>query len=192
MYLTLAMLATREPRHVRPYPAATYARMLDLDDPDGQGPRRVNQAQRWLRDAGYIQRIENGTHPPLITVLPVAAQEDWGGRWITVPIELWSNGGIHVLSGRALAVYVVLRDLTGGRSGGATADGRRKRQYGLSDETWARGVRELQAQGLAVTERIVDRPDAFARGQLRVKYELVPDALRRLPAMLSRCVAPCR
>lgn len=181
LYLSMTMLATREPYQLRPYPAAAYAKMLALDDPEGQGARRVNQAQRWLRDAGFIQRVENGTHPPHMTVLALPVLSDWGARWITIPIDLWSNGWIHVMSGRALTMYIVLRELTGGRPGGDTADGRRKQQYGLSDETWARGTADLEALGLAQSERIVDTSDPFSRRQPRVKYRLIDDATAALP-----------
>lgn len=181
LYLSMTMLATREPYDLRPYPAAAYATMLGLDDPEGQGARRVNQAQRWLRDHGFIQRIENGTHPPHIVLLPLAQQFDWNGRWITLPLGLWSNGWIHVLSGRALTIYVVLRELTGGRPDGDTADGRRKRQYGLSDETWARGTAELQELGLAEVARVIDRSDPFVRRQPRLRYRLEVDAISKLP-----------
>lgn len=191
LYLSMTMLATAEPRHLRPYPAAAYAMMLALPDPEGQGARRVNQAQRWLRDEGFIQRVENGTHPAHITLLPIPARGDWGGRWITLPITLWSNGWIQVLSGRALTLYVVLRELTGGRPKGDTADGRRKRQYGLSDETWARGSEELVNLGLAEVKRVIDGSDAFSRRQPRLKYRLIDDATSKLPAAYaSKGVSP--
>jgi len=184
LYLSMVMLATKEPRHLRPYPASAYATMLALNDPEGQGARRVNQAQRWLRDAGFIQRIENGTHPPHITLLPLPDRGEWGGRWITLPIELWSNGWIQVMSGRALALYVVLRELTGGRPDGATADGRRKRQYGLSDETWARGTADLGVLDLVKNSRVIETSDPFSRRQPRLKYQLTDDRMTRLPQTL--------
>jgi hypothetical protein len=189
LYLSMTMLATREPRHLRPYPASAYAKMLSLADPEGQGARRVNQSQRWLRDAGFIQRVENGTHPPHITLLPLSQRGEWGGRWITLPLDLWSNGWIHVMSGRALTLYVVLRELTGGRPDGDTADGRRKRQYGLSDETWARGTSELEDLGLAEVTRIVDTSTPFTRKQPRLKYKLT-EATSGLPPVYQGRGAP--
>lgn len=183
LYLSMTMLATKEPYHLRPYPASAYAMMLALDNPESQGARRINQAQRWLRDEGFIQRVENGTHPPHITLLPLPKRGDWGGRWITLPIGLWSNGWIQVMSGRALTIYVVLRELTGGRPNGATADGRRKRQYGLSDETWARGSSDLEELGLAHVSRVIDNSDPFSRRQPRLKYRLESNALSGLPSV---------
>jgi hypothetical protein len=183
LYLCMMMLATREPRQLRAYPASAYAQMLALDDPEGQGARRVNQAQRWLRDEGFIQRIENGTHPPHITLLPLPATGEWGGRWITLPLDIWNNGWIHVMSGRALMLYVVLRELTGGRPGGSTAPGRRKRQYGLSDETWARGLADLEDLALASATPVVEKADAFSRPQPRLRYRLEGAVLETLPAM---------
>jgi hypothetical protein len=111
----------------------------------------------------------------------VPQKYDWGGRWITLPIGLWANGWIHAMSGRALTIYVVLRELTGGRPDGDTADGRRKRQYGLSDETWARGCADLEDLGLATVTRVIDRSDPFVRRQPRMKYRLKNQALTDLP-----------
>lgn len=182
LYLCMTMLATREPRHLRAYPASAYAKMLALGDPETQGARRVNQAQRWLRDEGFIQRVENGTHPPHITLLPIPATGEWGGRWITLPLDLWNNGWVHAMSGTALTLYVVLRELTGGRPSGSTAAGRRKRQYGLSDETWARGVAELEELSLATVTPVVEMADPFSRPQRRLKYRLENERLATLPS----------
>lgn len=184
LYLSMTMLATKEPHHLRPYPASAYATMLDIDDSEGNGARRVNQAQRWLADVGFIQRIPNGTHPPHMVILPLPVVADWSGRWITLPLGLWSNGWIHVMSGRALMLYIVLRELTGGR-GGTTADGRRKAEYGLSDETWARGLEDLQALKLAEATRVIDRSDPFSRHQPRLKYELKDGILAQVPDLYA-------
>lgn len=183
LYLCMTMLATREPRQLRAYPASAYAKMLALSEPETQGARRVNQAQRWLRDEGFIQRIENGTHPPHIALLPVPVTGEWGGRWITLPLDLWNNGWVHAMSGRALMLYVILRELTGGRPGGSSAPGRRKRQYGLSDETWARGVADLEALSLATATPVIEKADPFSRPQPRLKYLLDDAALATLPRM---------
>jgi hypothetical protein len=181
VYLSIVMLASKSPHQLRPTPASAFAEMHGLTDPFGSGAGRVNKAQRWLRDHGYITREENGTHPPTITVQDVSTGYNWGARWITLPIELWQNGWINHLSVRALTMYVVLRELTGGRPNGATAPGRRKHQYRLSPETWARGTAELEELGLASVESITDRPNAFARPQRRNRYWLDPEGLIREP-----------
>jgi hypothetical protein len=76
------------------------------------------------------------------------------GRYVTIPIELWTKGWILKLNGRSLAVYMALLELTGGTQAGEGRflPGERKRQYGLSDDTWTRATRELQDLGLLVVE----------------------------------------
>jgi hypothetical protein len=92
---------------------------------------------------------------PQATVLdPAGSGKEWNALklsrpYITLPIDLWRRGWFIALSGRALAILIILRELTHGRtSNGAWVDGIRKRQYGLSDDTWTRGTRALREAGL--------------------------------------------
>ncbi len=153
LYLTLAMQATRPPRNVTPRTSAGYARLLDL--PDGPGSRRVNEALKWLTARQLIARKDRPGKPAQIALLqPDGSGEEWtttgGSRWVTLPIQLWDDGWIFSLSGRALAVYVALRELLGGNKhpDGQVMDGFRKRQYGMSDDTWTRATKELVELGL--------------------------------------------
>jgi hypothetical protein len=181
LYLSMVMMATKAPHVLRPYPASAWASMLDLPEPEGQGARRVNDAQRWLKKSGFILREENGSHAPTIAIADIPQVGQWGSRYITLELDLWQNGWIHSLSGRALTMYVVLRELTGGRAVGSTASGDRKREYGLSDETWAKGCADLELAGIAKVTSVIDKPDRFSRSQPRNKYVLVPGALSSLP-----------
>lgn len=153
LYLTLAMQATRPPRNVAPRTSAGYARLLDL--PEDSGSRRVNAALKWLGSRQLIDRTPRPGKPAQITLLqPDGSGEEWtttgGTRWVTLPIQLWEAGWIFELSGRALAVYVALRELLGGNKhpDGQFMDGFRKRQYGMSDDTWTRATKELDELGL--------------------------------------------
>lgn len=153
LYLTLAMQATRPPRNVAPRTSAGYARLLDL--PEASGSRRINQALKWLSSHNLVVRTDRPGKPAQITLLqPDGSGEEWtttgGSRWVTLPIQIWSKGWIFELSGRALAVYVALRELLGGSKhpDGQFMDGYRKRQYGMSDDTWTRATKELEALGL--------------------------------------------
>lgn len=181
LMLSMLMLATRAPHKLRPYVAPAYARMLDLADPEVEGARRVNGAQRWLAKHKYISR-DTTRQPPAMAMLRCDGSErPWsvsGKRWVTVPIALWQNGWIVALSGRALAIYLVLREVTGGRTGGASIPRRRRAEYGLSPDTWRRGCAELVAHGLieVTTELVTDDEDWGAKVSRNV-YRVLPGGL---------------
>lgn len=183
LYLTLVMRATRKPYTLSATPAASYARLLGLDEPTTLGARRISDAMKWLVKEKLIavDKSQRG-HAPMITILN---PEGGGGerperaaRWITIPIEMWSQGWIAFLSGRALALYVVLRELTGGRDGGASADSHRKLEYGISDDTWARAREELEECGLLVVDQVTDVVE-FGQTRVRNRYRLIPDGLKK-------------
>lgn len=185
LYLTLAMQATRAPRTVAPRTSAGYARLLDL--PEGPGSRRVNEALKWLAAHQLIDRVNRPGKPAQITLLqPDGSGDEWtrtgGDRWVTVPIELWNAGWIFELSGRALAVYVALRELLGGNRhpDGQSMDGYRKRQYGMSDDTWTRATKELEEFGL-LTITIESWGDDERIRRVRRRYLLSDVALLASP-----------
>lgn len=181
LYLTIVMRATAKPYTVPPTPASSYARLLGLDDAEVNGARRVNAAISWLKGHDLITCEGTQGVPPKVTVVDLEASRGASARYITIPIELWSQGWILRLSGRALALYVILRELTGGRgAAGATADRARKADYGLSDETWARACKELEDAGLAFSTPVVEGVE-FGLRRRRLRYRLVDGSLS-LPA----------
>ena len=159
--LTTLMMATSAP-HATKVTSRDLAAMLNLPSPDGAGSRRVNKAFQDLVDADMVRRDRKPGHVPNTTVLhPGGNGEEWDADdlekpYITLPIDLWRRGWFIALSGRALALLVILRELTSGRAGGeGWADGIRKRQYGISDDTWTRGTKELVDAGLLeITEHV--------------------------------------
>lgn len=184
LFLLMVMMATAAPHRLRPYVAPAFAKTLDLADPEKEGARRVNQSQRWLAQYNYISR-DTTQRPMVVTILNCdRSGTPWSGasgkRWITVPLELWTNGWILELSGRGLALYIVLRELTGGKAAGASVPGRRRKEYGLSYETWKRGCDELEELGLLQVERerVSDDEDWGLQVHRNV-YRLIPDGLTR-------------
>ena len=164
LYLTLVML-TRKPPHelFRMVPDHYWAELLgyeELNDADpipGAGTRRIKRAFTVLQSAG-----PNGTsmvtrtpirgkgakiavpiHPPI----PIQAP------WITIPLELWSRGWINVMSGRALFVYLCLRLVLAGRPDGegAHVSSWDRERLAIKEDTWQRGVSELERLGLVRT-----------------------------------------
>src|SRR4051812_28635114 len=62
LLLSLVMLATRFPYKLPPYTAATFAQMLNLNEPETSGARRVNEALRWLERENLIVRTGRAGH----------------------------------------------------------------------------------------------------------------------------------
>lgn len=154
VFLTVLMMATKPP-HSTKVSSKDLAAMLNLPDPDGAGARRVNKAFADLVKAGLMRRDRKPGYVPETTVLnPAGTREEWSDLklehpYITLPPDLWRRGWFIALSGRAIAILILLRELTHGRrTNGTWVDGIRKRQYGLSDDTWTRGTRELREAGL--------------------------------------------
>lgn len=159
--LTTLMMATRAP-HSTKISSKDLAAMLNLPDPDNAGARRVNKAFSDLVAADLVRRDRKPGYVPESMVLnPAGGGKKWNDLklpkpYITLPPDLWRRGWILVLSGRALALLIILRELTSGRPNNtAWADGIRKRQYGLSDDTWTKGTKELRKAGLLDVDEVV-------------------------------------
>ncbi|MFF0528431.1 hypothetical protein ACFYT3_08570 [Nocardia amikacinitolerans] len=164
VYLSLVLL-TRQPPHDL-YGMVTdhfWAEMLgyeELDDADpipGAGTKRIKRAMTALQKSGpddetrWITRTrEPGRgYKIVVTHLPESR-----APWITLPIELWSQGWINVMSARALFVYVILRLILAGKDDavGAHVSATDRKNHAIKDDTWQRGLKELEALGLARSE----------------------------------------
>lgn len=153
VYLLMLMVATATP-HSTERAAYDVATMLGMGDSEG-ARRRVDHAFRGLAELRLIERVPIPGRTTRTTILhPRGDGAPWDSAslsppYITLPLSLWKQGWVIALSGRALCVLIALRDLTGGRTGdSAWADGERKRQYGISEDSWTRGSRELVDAGL--------------------------------------------
>lgn len=157
--LTTLMMATAPPHNVKVRPK-DMAAMLSLPDPEHAGQRRVTQAFKSLESLGLVKRDRSPGHVPDTTVLdPAGTGEIWNaselkpGSFSTLPIGLWKRGWVIPLSGRALALLIILREATGGRTGNVGwIPGSRKRQYGLSEDFWAAATADLINAGLLDVE----------------------------------------
>ncbi|MGO4254992.1 hypothetical protein [Marmoricola sp. RAF53] len=164
LYLTLVLL-TRQPPHelFRLVPDHYWAELLgyeELNDADpipGAGTRRIKRALTVLASAGpgdspmVVRTPVRGRgarftvpiHPPLPSRAP----------WITIPLELWSRGWINVMSARALFVFLCLRLVLAGKPDeeGAHVSSWDRERFAIKEDTWQRGVRELELLGLVTT-----------------------------------------
>lgn len=153
--LPTTLMAATTPPHSTKVSSKDLAAMLSLSEPENAGARRVNKAFNDLVAAGLVRRDRQPGYVPNSTVLdPAGSGKEWDDRklakpYITLPPDLWRRGWFIALSGRALALLIILRELTSGRPRDtAWVDGIRKRQYGLSDDTWTKGTKELREAGV--------------------------------------------
>lgn len=155
LYLTMILIATKSPHKIDvEIPAATWAEMLNLSDPRGAGARRVSDALSWLAEHHFVELDSKRGRPPIVTLrsaLGTGTPYKRGmGQYIKVPLGLWEKRWIYALSGRELGLLLILLDLQGGKDqkDPPFVPARRRRQYGLSDDTWKRAQDRLVELGL--------------------------------------------
>lgn len=152
LHMTLVMQATRAPPTLPDRPTRYLAQSLNL--PADTGPRRANDAMKWLQKHKLVTpTLLPSGRTGLLLLHPDGSGDEWkdnGSRWVGVPFTLWTNMWILRLSGIAVAVLMALLELNGGSThpDGELMDGHRKKQYGLSDDTWTRATQELEHFGL--------------------------------------------
>jgi hypothetical protein len=174
LYLTLVLL-TRKPPHelFRSRTDAFWANLLGFEERSetspgpGAGTRRVKRALAVLErdeapDGPLIhRRVERGRGPVLAVVPPPGPMQ---APYITLPLELWSRGWINVMSARALYVYVVLRLMfvSKAESDPVHVSVWERQRFAMSDDTWQRGVAELERLGLVRAEMAVVSADGWS------------------------------
>lgn len=177
LYLCLCLRATSAPYNIKAtIPARAWAIALGLNEPEGAGARRVGDALRWLKDNRYIRLNGERGHPAAIQLMdvdPLGSGEKYKGRgstrYVTLPLSFWEQQWIVRLSGKALALLLVLLELQGGREDSAFLETGRKQEYGLSDDTWTRATAELKSIGLLKVNRISQGKD-FDFRRMRNEY----------------------
>ncbi|MCH8572197.1 hypothetical protein LSI54_12640 [Nesterenkonia sp. AY15] len=184
LHMTLAMQATKAPHTLPDRPTRYLAQSLNL--PENTGPRRANDAKKWLQEKKLVTttQLTNGK-TGLLLLHPDGSGNEWDGngpRWVGVPFTLWTNMWILRLSGRAIAVFMALLELNGGSTHpqGELMDGHRKKQYGLSDDTWTRATQELKHFGLLRMTEVKWGDDDY-QVRKRKRYLLLRDALETTP-----------
>jgi hypothetical protein len=185
LHLVLALMATKAPFELDdPPPATWFAGLLDLPDPDGNGARRVNEALKWLHDHAFIIRTRRPGKTPHIRLIHHGSVSSASGRYVRVPLDIWEQGWLLTLPGRALALFLVLKEASGGsQSKSAALTGSRKAQYGLSDDTWTRAASDLEEAGLLETEEVFARAssrDEWGPRRRRQRYTLLAETILAL------------
>lgn len=113
-----------------------------------QAARRVARAIDYLVDAELVRQPAQGQ-------LHIAGYDlekiEWSenrGRYVAVPVSLWTNGTISTLSGRANLALLALLDQEDEPGREIRMPRRRKTLYAVSNDTWYEGLKELEQFGL--------------------------------------------
>jgi hypothetical protein len=194
LYLSTVLLAGSKHSHkihgkntIVDVSGPTWARALALPDSAAAGARRVADAQNQLASKRLIKVDRRPGQEPRVQLLhPSGSGGHWvepGSPYVRIPLDLWTNRWIWILTGKELAVYMAILDLCSGRgrdgTGGPQAlSGTSVAYYGMSGDTWRLGAASLERHGLIRTDMTVVRVD-LESPRRRKRYQLVPDALSR-------------
>jgi hypothetical protein len=163
LYLSMTLLAARHPFEIRQMPSRAWAEMLALAAPQTLGGRRVADALQFLRDQKFIAVTPAAGAPATVKLLsPLLTGQRYSrprpqSRYVSLPAAFWREQWITHLSGAGVALLLVLLELQGGIKQQADAPSvprERRVEYGLSDDTWTRARKELEAAGLLEVRRV--------------------------------------
>ena len=204
LYLSLLWIARRPPFETD-FRAEAWAELLNLTSAETLGRRRVSDALQWLDTHGFVRVQRRPGRTSLVFLLddagrgraympPGAVQ---GERYIKLPAGFWVNQWIVRLSGSAVVMFLILMDQyysTGKRPEFWVSPGRARELYGLSKDTWTKGVAELARSGIVGIDRYPVNDDDFGWSRLRNVYTLElgllePDESRKPPRSKPRGLA---
>lgn len=199
LYLSMLWLSRNEDKPVFQYPALAWAQLLGYRDPEGAGARRVQESLRWLDEEAFVrlQRkpgvssavhllSDSGAGRPYTAPGPMMKRIDRAKReehlYVQLPAGLWTNGWVTVLSGAAIAMYLVLLNEQRGEEKQvwiSPSVGRDR--YDLSDETRRKGLNELVGHRLiSVSKRPLHQGLFEDNYRSRNVYDLKPRHLEDL------------
>lgn len=152
-------------------PARAWATLLDLEDPNGKGVRRISRAMRTLAASKLITLTEQDGYPNLVTL----AIETGSGASYTIPStsynrartdeqkvqhryfkisrSLWTEGYIQDLSGPATIMLLILLAEQADSKDVWFSTEQFPLRYRISHKTRAEGTSELVRRGLLKTHR---------------------------------------
>jgi hypothetical protein len=181
LYLLLTMTATRYPYDIRnPPSSAALARTLDLEP--ATGARRIASNVKWLVDHHFIALTKR---PGMTSSIQLLDPQGTGDRmsdprhprpYVSISLGFWSQGWLLHLSPVAIAVFFSLRERLGGYKQPQSLLPERRDSYDLSHDTWTRGGRELEHNGLLTVGTTIEGED-YAYTRRRNNYWLNTDLL---------------
>lgn len=177
LFLSMQLIAVKAPHDIKMRPAYSWASLLSLPDPHVNGARRVNDAIRWL-EAHKLIRVERapGAVPEVFLLSNLGTGEPYTrptDNWVNMPVSFWLNGWIVTLSASALAMWLITRDMAGGRTSTPQwiSPAEAQARYDLSDDTRTKGTRELADHGLVVIGKTT-QGETYSWDRLRNTYLL--------------------
>ncbi|WP_239338061.1 hypothetical protein [Frankia sp. CiP3] len=175
IYLSLLWVCAAPP-YAAIRPARAWAGLLGLDDPEGHGARRVQEAMRDLQNRRMVSIHDRGGHASAVTPLielgtgkpymspsetysrlnkmkGLSAEQLAEHRYFRVPSTLWTSGLISRLTGPGLAMLLVLRCEQQGKDGDPVwfSPERALTRFGLAESTRRQGLEQLRKEGIVTT-----------------------------------------
>lgn len=156
LYLSIIWMSLGAP-HDTTFQASSWAELLALDDPLGQGARKINDALAYLEAERLVRLERRAGLPSIVRLLDERATGDPYSRpgkldrYIQIPASFWTKQWISALSGAAVAIFLILLDQHWRKEPTRRfwiAPRRAAELYGLSPDTWTRGTKELAGHGL--------------------------------------------
>lgn len=176
------------------YPARAWAGLLDLPEPEGNGQRRIRDAIGWLEEEGFVRTMrapgrpmalqlmrEDGSGRPYSDPAAAAKRKKKSGAAITssdlyigLPAPFWTDGWLVTLSGRAIAMLLVIAHVTFSERDEWpwVSPARARKLYGVSEDTWSKGIAELRARGIIQVRKRPVGEDDFDFRRVRNTYKL--------------------
>lgn len=164
--------------------APWWARLLQLADPEGTGARQVRDTLHELRDRGFVSLTPTHTGVNEIRLLNELGTGDRytfpspadGERYFRIPRQLWADGWMRAMTGRALAVYLATLSNAGWKQEPfwISSDLFHSR-YGMGDTTRKKGFRELVDLGVLDIDSYSTTRQEGTRTFRRNVYTFNPD-----------------
>ncbi len=201
LYVALVWRCSAPPYKSRRDPARSWATLLDLEDPAGNGSLRVRAALRKLEKVNLIRLDPDPGYPQTITLLaesgdgspyePASTRSFLLNRgraapsvdayYFQIPTAMWVRGYMQELSGPALVMYLALACEQAYRRDQWFSTEQFPSRFRFSAQTRSAGTKELRrAQLLRVTSVALDdagRSVSFNRTRRRNKYRLIGAAV---------------
>lgn len=188
------------PPHSTVYPAVFWAELLNLDQPETKGKRRISEALAWLDDHEFVKLTHRPGAPPIVTVLredgsgrayrlPTAKNEEGvaEGAFVSLPATFWENHWIAALSATGISLLLILNDWRDrqphetGEEPPIWLSPKMKERYHLSEDSWRKGKAELLNFELVSVSRELVRRQPMDEPRWRDEYKLNPKAFERSP-----------
>ena len=198
LYVALIWRSSSAP-YTTDFRAYHWAVLLDLDEPETNGARRVKVALNTLARHQLIKLTNRPGKPPVVTLLkedgsgaeyvvPWEGYRDASGgekdeeRYFQLPLELWESGHLQQMSAAALAMLLVISEESRGKATPQWWSVEKfHNQFRLGKDVRAEGSAELERRRLVQVRRKhlppSPGPIRFSRSEkTRKTYLLVNEA----------------